>query len=64
MEREIAWLIECSFEGGRPDYYCGPAVWCNNPNHAHKFPTKEAAEARSAEMATIGTRQVVEHSWG
>jgi hypothetical protein len=64
MTDETAWLIECSFEGGRPDYYCGPGVWCNNSHHAYKFPTKEAAETRSNEMRTIGTRRVAEHSWG
>jgi hypothetical protein len=58
-----AWIIECAFEGGRPDYYCGAAVWCNNPYHAHKFKTREDAEAVSASMKTIGRRKVVEHSW-
>jgi hypothetical protein len=61
--KRIAWLIECSFKGGAPGYYCSPGMWCDNPNHAHKFLTKEAAETRSAEMTTIGTRRVCDHSW-
>jgi hypothetical protein len=61
--RGIAWLIECSFQGGKPDYYCGPAEWCSNPYHAHKFKTREEAEAVSAEMATLGDRRVADHSW-
>lgn len=60
----VAWLIECSFKRSAPDYYCAPAVWCNNPYHAHKFKTREEAEAVSAPMTTIGDRRVVEHSWG
>lgn len=27
----VAWLIECFYQGSPPDYYCAPAVWCNNP---------------------------------
>lgn len=60
----VAWLIECAFEGGRPDYWCGPSEWCNNPYHAHKFQTKEAADKVSDQMTTIGGRRVTEHSWG
>jgi len=59
----IAWLIECSYGGGSPEYYCGPAEWCSNPYHAHKFPTKEAADLVSDTMTTIGDRRVAEHSW-
>jgi hypothetical protein len=61
---DTAWLIECSFEGGTPDYYCAPGDWCSNPNHAHKFPSREEAEAVSATMQTIGERRVCEHQWG
>ena len=61
--RGIAWLIESHFEGAPPDYYCGPASWCSNPNHAFKFKTKEEADAVSAGMTTIGRRSVVEHDW-
>lgn len=59
----VAWLIECSYDGSRPDYYCSPAVWCNNPFHAHKFKTQKEAEAVSSKMTTIGERRVTEHSW-
>lgn len=61
--RGVAWLIECSYGGGRPEYYCGPAEWCSNPYHAHKFPTKEDADKISDAMTTIGNRSVTEHSW-
>lgn len=60
----VAWLIECGFDQGLPDYYCGPGDWCSNPNHAHKFLTKEEAEAVSERMTTIGARRVADHSWG
>lgn len=58
-----AWLIECSYQGQNVQYYFAPAMWCSNPNHARKFTSREEAEARSAEMQTIGQRQVVEHAW-
>jgi hypothetical protein len=61
--RGIRWLIECSFEGGRPEYYCGPREWCSNPYHAHKFLTKGEADEVSNAMTTIGDRRVTEHSW-
>lgn len=63
VKATVAWLIECSYEGGRPEYYCAPAVWCSNHAHAHRFATKADAEERSAEMATIGDRSVVEHAF-
>lgn len=59
----VYWLIECAFDGGRPEYYCAPTEWCTNPYHAHKFKTRAEAEAVSAPMTTIGTRSVTEHEW-
>lgn len=59
----VAWLIECSYKGVAPDYYCGPAQWCSNPFHAYKFASREDAEAVSAGMTTIGDRRVADHSW-
>jgi len=59
----ITWLIECFYGGSPPDYYCAPAVWCNNPWHARKFQSREEAEAVSSKMTTIGDRRVVEHVW-
>ena len=58
-----AWLIECAWEGGAPQYYCGPAEWCSNPFHARKFGSREEAEVISEAMTTLGTRKVTEHSW-
>jgi hypothetical protein len=55
------WLIEA---GSPAIYYCGPADWCSNPNHAQQFPSRAEAEKVSAEMKFAnGSPRVAEHSW-
>lgn len=44
-------------------YYCGKSDWCNNPNHAHKFPTREEAEAKAKTMRSTIPLTVAEHRW-
>jgi hypothetical protein len=57
-----AWLIEN--EADPVQYYCGPGEWCTNPNHALKFPTREAAELRMAALSTMSKLRVTGHQWG
>lgn len=58
-----AWLIET--EGGIPRYYCGPGEWCDNPNHAMKFPTEQAVidSDHWRNMVYPGHMKIVEHEW-
>lgn len=63
-EHNIAWLIE-SVDGVHPDpiYFCGPGDWCGNPNHAHKFATRDAAEANRLSLHNPDAFKVTEHIW-
>jgi hypothetical protein len=56
----LAWLIEC---GSPAIYYCAPGDWCSSADHAHKFPTKEAAEEVQRTFTTVSPTRVCEHEW-
>lgn len=57
-----AWLIE--FTGSSSiSYYAADGDWCNNPNHAHKFPTAEEAHTKLATIYHDGNYRVAEHMW-
>jgi len=43
-------------------YFCGPGDWCNNPNHAKRFLTREDAKKVADEMIGSNAR-VEEHMW-
>lgn len=53
-----AWLIET---GNPPHYFGADGKFCNNVDHAEKFPTKAAAEKRATGMRTPW--RAVEHQW-
>ena len=59
----VVWLIEVVPSQGAVRYYCGPGEWCDNPNHAKKFPTEKLARRTSYDLKTMDPLRVVEHSW-
>lgn len=60
---QSAWLVEIALPIGDTLYYCGPGDWCSNPNHAHKFPTREAASEVLKSAHDPTTMRVAEHEW-
>lgn len=58
-----AWLIECAPPIGTTLYFCNDGDWCSNPNHAHKFPTAEEANAKRVTMQVGERFRVAEHEW-
>jgi hypothetical protein len=60
----ICWLIECG-DGAVTRYYGGePGDWCDNPNHAHRYPTQEAAEEICRRyLYNVEGRRVEKHIW-
>lgn len=56
-----AWLIEIPLDCGL--YYCAPGDWCSNPNHAHRFSSKAAADGVLATMQNPSSMRVAEHEW-
>jgi hypothetical protein len=59
-----AWLLECVPPIGDVLYYCAPGDWCSSPNHAHRFQTKEEADAMHVTMQNSSIMRVAEHQWG
>lgn len=59
-----AWLLECVPPLGDVLYYCAPGDWCSNPNHAHRFTTKEEGDAMHGTMHNSAIMRVAEHQWG
>lgn len=55
------WLIEC---GSPTTYFCADGDWCSNPNHAHRFATKEEAQQKAHGMTTMEPVRVCDHQWG
>lgn len=61
----FAWLIETDDPLGHTQYYCGPGEWCDNPNHAMKFTSEDAARNADhwREMQYTGNLRIAEHEW-
>lgn len=57
------WLVEIAPPIGDVMYYCGPGDWCNSPNHAQKFDTREAALEIVAAAQNPSSMRVAEHEW-
>lgn len=62
-ESTTAWLVEIEPPIGDVLYYCGPGDWCSNPNHAHKFHTRKAAEEIIGTAQNPKVMRVAEHEW-
>jgi hypothetical protein len=61
-EPNPAWLIEIEAPMSMTLYYCDEGDWCSNPNHAHRFATRDEATAVQSKMRSDLTR-VAEHEW-
>lgn len=61
MAEQAAWLIETIEQPTR--YYYATADWCDNPNHARRYDTKEAAESDRAGLLNPDRFRVTEHLW-
>jgi hypothetical protein len=58
----MPWLIEYRLHGQTVSYYCAPGEWCSNPNHAHRFATRQEAEVETFGLP-LQNYAVEEHAW-